>query len=411
MTRDPIAILEESNIGRIPELIPLRWQRMSESAFTFYRGAASLFAFDLFKEPRNTQELVQACGDCHLANFGVFATPERRLVFDVNDFDETTRAPWEWDIKRLVASFVIAGQDFEFKPKDCRKAAYAAAHSYRRHMAKYADMTPLEIWYSRVDVAELLERYKSVASAAERKRIRKEIDNAFEPHDPKLVDGDRFRDDPPLIYHPTTKEGVEIVSHLREAFERYGETLSDERWALLNRYEVVDAAVKVVGVGSVGTRCGVLLLKNINADDLLILQVKEARRSVISTKPVDDYENEAERVVVGQRMMQAASDVFLGWSSVGPFHFYVRQLRDVKIKPQIEKYSPKMMNAYATACGWALARAHARTGFPAIIKKIINYRVDFECSLVKYGEDYSGINFADYSAFRAAIAKGDLKAA
>lgn len=401
--RDPIQILIDSSEGRVEHLVPFRYDRMSQSPFAFFRGAAAVMAHDLLQQPTSGQ-LVQACGDAHLANFGVFATPERKLVFDVNDFDETLQAPWEWDIKRLAASFVIAGRDLAFKRKQCQKAARAAAHSYRRHMGKFAKISPLGVWYSQLSVSDLIAKYKYVSSA-EARRIDKELSHAFDPHDDKLVDGNRFRDNPPLIYHPTTKEGREIIGHLNDAFLSYLYSLPDERRILVDHYEVADVAVKVVGVGSVGTRCGVLLLTH-DGGEPLILQVKEARPSVLAQSPIDLEGHQGERVVTGQRMMQAASDIFLGWSKVGDYHFYIRQLRDVKIKPQIEKYSPAMMAVYAEACGWALARAHARTGEPKVISHLLD--AEFDNAMVESAETYADVNNDDYRAFLLAIDSGRL---
>ena len=414
--RDPIDILVETSADRVPHLLPIRYGRMMQSPFAFYRGAAAIMAADLAHTPA-TGLRVQLCGDCHLLNFGVFATPERRLIFDVNDFDETLPAPWEWDVKRLVASIVIAGRQNGFKPAQTRAAAAECARSYRKHMARFAEMSVLDVWYARVDVEELLKRLPTRAfDPRERREIRRasngltEHDYArlLEPQDPLL----RIRDNPPLIYHPEHAEAQEFICHMREAFGRYRWSLADERRVLLDRYTLADHAVKVVGVGSVGTRCGVLLLLA-GPGDPLVLQVKEARPSVLeSYAGRSTYENRGQRVVVGQRLMQAASDMFLGWTRGDTGRdFYVRQQRDVKLKPPVDDFDPPTLASFAASCGWVLARAHARSGDPRQISAYLGASTRFEEALAEFAEAYADQNEQDYKQFQNAVAGGRLVAA
>ena len=411
---DPLVLLEASNKGRAPELIPIRWGRMLQSPFTFFRGAAAVMASDLAKTPA-TGLHVQACGDCHLLNFGGFATPERRLAFDINDFDETLPAPWEWDVKRLAASFVIAARNNDFSKGDVRDAAEASVRSYRKRMIDFADQRTLDVWYAHIDLEKLIDDF---GDAETRRRLRKRIAKAMrrdvvEDDYPKMVadDGGRpvIRDNPPLIYH---------YSHLPTSFgpaiqktvAAYRSTLPEDRRVLLDRYQLEDIAAKVVGVGSVGTRCAVALF-TASADDPLFLQVKEARRSVFEPYVgASPYANRGQRVVVGQRLMQAASDLFLGWT-VGPQgrHFYVRQLRDMKLKPLTELFTPQTMREYAKACGWALARAHARSGAPGLIAGYLGKSEAFDEALADFAVAYADQNERDWEALRKAVRDGRIK--
>jgi len=411
---DPLALLEASNRGRLPELIPIRWGRMLQSPFTFFRGAAAVMAADLAKTPA-TGHRVQACGDCHLLNFGGFATPERRIVFDINDFDETLPAPWEWDVKRLAASFVIAARNNDFSKGDARDAVQACVRSYRKRMIDFAGQRALDVWYARIDLEGLIDHF---ADPETRRRLRKRIAKAVrrdvvEDDYPKMVadDGGRpvIRENPPLIYH---------YSHLPTSFgpaiqktvAAYRATLSEDRRVLLDRYQLEDIAAKVVGVGSVGTRCGVALF-TAGADDPLFLQVKEARRSVFEPYVgASPYANRGQRVVVGQRLMQAASDLFLGWT-IGPqgYHFYVRQLRDMKLKPLTELFTPQTMREYAKACGWALARAHARSGSPGLIAGYLGKSEAFDEALAGFAAAYADQNERDWQALRKAVQDGRIK--
>ena len=414
--RDPIKILAESSARRVQHLVPIRYGRMLQSPFAFYRGAAAIMAADLSRTPV-TGLRVQVCGDCHLMNFGIFATPERHLIFDINDFDETFPGPWEWDLKRLTASFVIAGRHNGFKRGQTRDAALACAASYRLQMARFSQMRALDVWYERIDVENLLEHLpeKSFREQA-RAEIRKASHGGPEHDFPKLVNLEKgqpqIRDNPPLIYHPKHSEAREFIEDLRQAFHRYRKTLPDERRVLIDRYALADHAVKVVGVGSVGTRCGILLLMA-GPDDPLFLQVKEANSSVLEPYlGKSAYDNHGERVVIGQRLMQAASDLFLGWTyGRGGRHFYIRQLHDVKVKPMVETYDPPTMNVYAEYCGWVLARAHARGGSPKHISEYLGGSDRFDQSVADFANAYADQNEKDYQEFVRAVRKHHLPAA
>jgi uncharacterized protein (DUF2252 family) len=413
--RDPIQILIDSGAHRVQHLIPIRYGRMLQSPFAFYRGAAAIMAADLSHTPV-TGLKVQVCGDCHLMNFGIFATPERRLIFDINDFDESLPGPWEWDVKRLAASFVIASRHNGFKRGEARDVALACARSYRERTARFSQMPALDVWYERIDVEELLDHLpeKSFRKQAEAD-IRKAAHGGAEHDFPKLVDLEgkqpRIRDNPPLIYHPRHAEAREFIEDLKQAFHRYRKTLPDERRVLIDRYALTDHAVKVVGVGSVGTRCGALLLMA-GPEDPLFLQVKEATASVLEPYlGKSHYDNHGERVVIGQRLMQAASDLFLGWTyGRGGRHFYIRQLHDVKVKPMVEVYDPPTMNVYATYCGWVLARAHARSGNPKLISEYLGGSDRFDQSLADFAEAYADQNERDYREFARAVRKRSLHA-
>ncbi len=413
--RDPIELLIESSAHRVKHLVPIRYGRMLQSPFAFYRGAAAIMAADLARTPA-TGLKVQLCGDCHLMNFGIFATPERRLIFDVNDFDETLPGPWEWDLKRLTTSFVIAGLHNNFKRGQARAAALACARGYREQMARFAGMPAIGIWYERVEVEELLghlpeKSFRQQAMAD----IRKASHGGAEHDFPKLVSLEEgkplIRDNPPLVYHPRHVEARDFIADLRQAFHRYRKTLPDERRVLLDRYELTDHAVKVVGVGSVGTRCGVLLLLA-GPRDPLFLQVKEANASVLEPYlGKSKYDNHGERVVIGQRLMQAASDLFLGWThGRGGRQFYVRQLHDVKVKPLVEVYDPPTMNVYAGYCGWVLARAHARSGNPKLIAEYLGGSDRFDRAIASFAESYAAQNERDYQLFVRAVRKRRLPA-
>jgi uncharacterized protein (DUF2252 family) len=413
--RDPIDQLIESGAGRVPELLPIRYGRMLQSPFAFYRGGAAIMAADLAGLP-STGIRVQADGDCHLLNFGCFGTPERRLIFAINDFDETLPAPWEWDIKRLAASFVVAGRHNGFTTGEAREAAQACVRSYRERMREFSRMRALDLWYFSIDAEALVETVEDdIARQRGRKRIAKARDRDVLDEDfPELVtfeDGaHRIRDNPPLIYHPQAEEAGVMEARVREAFERYRATLAEDRRVLLDRYELKDYAMKVVGVGSIGTRCAILLLMG-GADDPLFLQVKEARASVLEPYAGQSiYPNHGQRVAMGQRLMQSASDIFLGWveGELGN-HFYVRQMRDMKIKPQVELFGPVVMNQYAEACGWALARAHARSGDAAKIAGYLGKKEDFDEALADFAEAYADQNEQDHQALVQAVREGRLE--
>lgn len=412
---DPVEILIKTSIGRIENLLPIRYSRMMESPFAFYRGAAAIMAADLAQTP-NTGIHLQLCGDCHLMNFGGFATPERQLVFDINDFDETFPGPWEWDLKRLAASFVIAGRWRKFSNKNCKEFAWNVADSYKRHMLDYSKLSALQIWYADIDLAELIElgRDKDFKEF-DQKRIKKASEyTAHEKEFAKMTyfDGSRARikDNPPLIFHPTGDLEKQVVKEGEIIHNRYLESLSEEKQVLLSRYKLHDIVIKVVGVGSVGTLCGISLLMSATGEPIF-LQFKEARKSVLegNVKTQGKYSHQGERIVMGQKLMQSASDMFLGWTddSKNKF-FYIRQLRDAKVKPVLEVMKPKNMAEYAKACGWALARAHARSGDPSLISGYIGDTNEFANAISEFSVLYADQNESDYNKMLEAIKHGKL---
>ena len=407
--RDPLALLEESNRGRVPELIPIRHGRMLKSPFTFYRGAALIMAADLAGTPASGLR-VQACGDCHLLNFGAFATPERRVIFDINDLDETLPAPWEWDVKRLAASFVLACRDNGLSGETARDAVLSCVRSYREHMAEYSTMRTLDVWYSSIEVEKLI---PIVKDGEARKRLQKRLAKARErsvlEHEfPELVTTaglvPSIRENIPLIYHPREQAKAELDSHIQRVFAAYRETLPEHRRLLLDRYQLVDLAIKVVGVGSVGTLCAVMLLMA-GDEDPLFLQVKQACPSVLEAyagKSV--YSNHGQRVVAGCHLMQSASDLFLGWTE-GQHgrHFYIRQLKDMKIKPLVELFTTDVMLQYAEFCGWTLAHAHARSGEPALISGYLGKSDKFDQAIAAFSCDYADQSERDHGVLLEAV--------
>ncbi len=405
-----------SSKGRIPELIPIRYGRMAVSAFTFYRGAALNMAADLASTP-NTGLRTQLCGDCHLMNFGAFASPERRMIFDINDFDETLPGPWEWDVKRLAASFVHAARSNGFAAADQRDAASACVRSYRERMAEYAKMRALDVWYSRIDIdAVIASLSQSETKRRLRKRLAKETARSVVESDfPKLAEssGSQFviKDNPPLIYHHQLINLSSDPDNVLKTFAAYRKTLPDDRRVLLDRYHLSDFAMKVVGVGSVGTFCALLLMMAEEGDPLF-LQVKEARRSVLEQYAGKSrYPNHGKRVVVGQRLMQSASDIFLGWTEgKAGRHFYVRQLRDMKMKPLVEVFKPTTMLDYAALCGWTLARAHARAGDAAMIAGYAGKHDTLDRAIARFSMLYADQGERDHATFMAAIRKGRIEA-
>lgn len=413
--RDPIDLLIESGAGRVSELLPIRYGRMMQSPFAFYRGGAAIMAADLASLP-STGIHVQACGDCHLLNFGSFATPERRQVFAINDFDETLPAPWEWDIKRLAASFVVASRSNSFRTVEARTAAQVCARSYRERMREFAKMGVLDVWYFSIDMDAMLETVRDeTVSARAKKRFAKARERDVLDEDfPELVtfeDGrHRIRDNPPLIYHLQDEEEEVVKARVLEAFERYRATLAEDRRILLDHYEYKDIAMKVVGVGSVGTHCSIMLLLG-GANDPLFLQVKEARASVLEPYAgASIYPNHGQRVVMGQRLMQSASDIFLGWVETNRGNFYIRQMRDMKLKPLVELFTPSTMNQYAELCGWALASAHARSGDAAKINGYLGKKEGFDEALADFSEAYADQNELDHQALVQAVREGRLEA-
>ncbi|MFO1415047.1 MAG: DUF2252 domain-containing protein [Burkholderiales bacterium] len=413
---DPVALVVASSKGRIESLVPIRYGRMSASPFTFYRGTALNMAADLAHTP-STGIRVQACGDCHLMNFGGFATPERRVIFDINDFDETLPGPWEWDVKRLAASFVHAARSNGFSAADEREAAMASARSYREHMREYAEMHALDVWYSRVDMEAVVDSLSDAVTAARfRKRLAKAAaHNAPDSDFPKLAEntGSHFviKDAPPLIYHDQQVNLTAERKNILDTFVRYRNTLQDDRRVLLDRFLPVDFALKVVGVGSVGTFCAILLLMADDRDPLF-LQVKESRASVLEPYVGRSiYANHGQRVVTGQRLMQSASDIFLGWTEgQRGRQFYLRQLRDMKMKPLVEVFNRATMLDYAKLCGWTLARAHARSGDAAMIAGYLGNKDVFDRAIARFSQAYADQAERDYNAFMDAIRKGRIEA-
>jgi len=410
--RDPIAILEASNRGRLEDLVPIRYGRMARSPFTFLRGSAALMAHDLATTPA-TGIRVQACGDCHLLNFGGFATPERSLVFDLNDFDETLPAPWEWDLKRLVASFMVAARDNRMSDDDGRRAVLECASAYREHLRECSRMRPLEVWYQRLDAETLIKaapdakgrKFRQQVADRARERV---IENLF-PRIATLVDGrHRLVDQPPILFHVSEPD---FEQRVREALADYRESLSDERRVLLDRYRMEDVALKVVGIGSVGTRCYIGLLFSEDGHPL-ILQFKEAVRSVLAPHAGESaYDNQGQRVVVGQRLMQSSSDIFLGWVRGRRGHdFFVRQLRDMKMSMPVDGFSAAQLKEYARICGWTLARAHAKSGDAATISGYLGKSDAFDRALGEFAHAYADQTQRDHAVLVQAIRSGRVKA-
>src|SRR5271156_1129257 len=409
---DPIEILKQSDKGRLPELLPIRYGRMQQSPFAFFRGSAAVMAWDLSKTPA-TGILVQACGDCHASNFGGFASPERQLLFDINDFDETLPAPWEWDVKRLGASIVLASRELGLGGGRCEDAVVTMSRSYREHMREYAQMRALEVWYSHMDAEVFIEEARSAASKKRWERVEKKARLQTAEHIfPKIVNvvkgRPRIVDHPPLVYHP--RESDVMQKYVIEKFHEYRETLPQERRVILDRYHIVDVARKVVGVGSVGTRCGVALLMA-GEHDPMLLQIKEALPSVLEPYAgKSQYANHGERVVTGQRMLQSASDVFLGWTCDEQGRsYYFRQLRDMKMKIDLENMTKDDWLEYVEICGWTLARAHARTGDAAMIGGYLGKNDTFDSALAKFAASYADQANRDHATLLKAIRAGRVK--
>jgi uncharacterized protein (DUF2252 family) len=425
--RDPVAVLEEQAQTRVPELVPIRHGRMLVSPFTFYRGAAALMAADLAGHPR-TGLHAQLCGDAHLSNFGAFAAPDRRLVFGVNDFDETLRGPFEWDVKRLVASFAVAGRDRGFEVKQREHINLAVGRSYRKAMRAFGEMRALDLWYARLDVDELVARWSAQVTAKQLKRVDRTIAKARARDSLRasdrlthLVDGRlRIVNRPPLIVpieellSPEQRTALEDT--VRTTIRSYRRTLPSDRRTVLERFRYADAARKVVGVGSVGTRAWIVLMLGNDDNDPLFLQFKEAEASVLEPYLGEsNYSQHGQRVVEGQRLMQAASDVMLGWFRTPGVDgverdFYIRQLWDGKGSALVETMKPRALAAYAEICGWTLARAHARSGDAVAIGAYLGSGDAFDRALATYAEDYADQNDRDYKAFSDAIQSGRLVA-
>jgi uncharacterized protein (DUF2252 family) len=450
---DAVGLLEEQNVTREPDLVPVRHSRMLVSPFTFYRGAAKIMAADLHDTPTAGLD-VQLCGDAHLSNFGVFASPERKLLFDLNDFDETLPGPFEYDVKRMAASFTIAARNNGFSKADANSSTTAAVTAYREAMAEFAQMRTLDIWYAHLDEDTLMKAVrgaaagiaaeaeiakkkskkvrleakqqeklaKTAAKQAEKTRERARTRDSLQALSKlgEFVDG-RYRivSQPPLIVPARDLAGTygmaadEVVPAIHNQLRAYRATLQDDRRRLLERFEIVDAARKVVGVGSVGTRAFIVLLQGRDAQDPLFLQVKEATASVLEAYlPKSRYRQHGERVVQGQRMMQAASDIFLGWTKGldENRHFYWRQLRDMKGSAAVETMTPLGLAFYARTCGWTLARAHARSGDPIAIAEYLGDSDEFDQAIADFSKRYAEQNEQDYQAFADAVRSGRLEA-
>ncbi len=424
---DPVGLLEEQGASRVPELVPIRYGRMLVSPFTFYRGAAYLMAADLAEAPR-TGLTVQLCGDAHLSNFGIFAAPDRRLVFSLNDFDETLPGPFEWDVKRLVASFAVAGRDRGFDETQREATNLAVGASYREAMHDWAGMRKLDVWYARLDVDELEAVLSPQLKSGELKRFRKNVAKARAKDSIKafgklveVADGrPQLISDPPMIVRlqelVAADEYQEIQDALQGMLRSYRRTLSGDHRHLLQGFRYADAARKVVGVGSVGTRAWIVLMVGNDDNDPLFLQAKEAQTSVLEPFLGESaHPSHGQRVVEGQRLMQSASDILLGWVHTTGLDgverdFYVRQLWDGKGSALIEAMKPASLTAYARLCGWTLARAHARSGDPVAIASYLGSSDRFDRALATFAEAYADQNERDYAALRRAVDEGRLEA-
>jgi uncharacterized protein (DUF2252 family) len=423
---DPISLLEEQAKTRVPELVPVRYGRMMVSPFTYYRGAALPMAADLATTPA-TGLAVQACGDAHLSNFGVFGSPERRLMFDVNDFDETLPGPWEWDVKRLAASMEVAARDNRFPDARRREIVMATAASYRLAMRRFAKMANLEVWYARADVEELQQiqlgerQRKVVEEGMAKARTRDSMQQLAKLT--REVDGrPRIISDPPLLVPveelvPGDSDRKALEAQLADLIGKYRRTLETDRRYLLEQFEFCDMARKVVGVGSVGTRCWIVLMLGRDSADPLFLQVKEAEASVLSRfAGASKYNNQGQRVVAGQRLMQATSDIFLGWQRTvagldgRTRDFYVRQLRDWKFSLDVTAMVPRGMRLYGELCGWTLARAHARSGDRIAISAYLGRSDVFDQAITQFAAAYADQNERDHQALVAAGASGRITA-
>ena len=408
-----IAVLERSNHDRLEDLIPIRYSRMLSSPFSFLRGSAALMADDLSRTP-SSGIYVQACGDCHLLNFGAYATPERKLVFDINDFDETLPAPWEWDIKRLATSFVVAAEDSQLSMASAQRIAKTCVQSYRENMRAYSKQSPLEVWYGHLDLAKFAKEAPNKTTKLYResliKKAEKQVAEYLFPKITTEINGDkRLIDNPPLIYHLDNQWMDKMA---RPAVESYRASLSHDRKVLLDRYQLKDIVVKVVGIGSVGTRCFVALFMTPDGDPLL-LQIKEARNSVLEPyAEKSEYQQHGERVVVGQRLTQSSSDVFLGWMR-GPKgkDFYVRQLRDMKVSFSVQDITPTRLKRYATYCGQALARSHAKSGNAALISGYLGKSDVFDEAVSMFAMEYAEQNKRDYEELARAAKTGKITTA
>jgi uncharacterized protein (DUF2252 family) len=416
---DPVDLLIADSKGRTATLVPIRYGRMLANPFAFLRGSAAVMAADLSRTAATGVE-VQACGDCHLANFGGFATPERRVVFDINDFDETSHAPWEWDVKRLAASFVSALRtNALFSAEDARECAWRAARSYRKWMARYAEMPFMKAWHDSIEVDAFIEEFEDETAAAKKWRKKLAQTSTVSSHEVEFAKlavrtrpAARIQDDPPMITHMDSEQGSGFRKTVEKSFRRYKESVSPEVRMLLDHYELVDVARKVVGVGSVGTVCGILLLQS-GAGEPLFLQFKEASSSVLERYTgASPYAHDGERVVRGQRLMQSASDMFLGWlTGAGEGRsFYIRQLNDVKLKPQPELATPPNAKVFARYSGRVLARAHCRSSDPVLLSAYLGDSEAFEDALADFAVAYADQTERDHQALAAAVRAGRVEA-
>ncbi len=420
---DPISMLEQANSTRLEQLVPIRFGRMSMSPFAFYRGTADIMAYDLAKTPV-TGIHAQLCGDAHLSNFGVYASPERRQVFDVNDFDETLAGPWEWDVKRLAASVILAGRQNGYSAQESKQAVVRCMQRYRESMQQFALMNHLDVWYYHLDAEGILAMARGMAR---RREIEKRLERASAraskrtrietfPKLAEVVDGQyRIKDEPPLIYHYDRlhpgKDDLD-TDEWRAMVKDYVMSLPEERRVVIMRYRSLDVAQKVVGVGSVGTRCAIVLaLGGSEGDDPLFMQIKEAGESVLEPYlGASPYPNHGQRVVVGQRLMQAASDIFLGWTTFGGRDYYARQLRDMKWSAEVETMDLVLFTGYAELCAATLARAHARTSDSAQISGYLGNRDTFDQAVASFAEIYADQAERDHAALLAAIKEGRVQA-
>jgi uncharacterized protein (DUF2252 family) len=433
-SRDPVGLLLSQAETRVPELVPIRHGRMLVSPFAFYRGAALIMAADLSSTTASGLR-TQLCGDAHLSNFGAYASPERRLVFDINDFDETLAGPFEWDVKRLAASMIIAARENGFSKKQSQKAALAAVKTYRTAMRDFASQSILSVWYAHLNIEDALAKYKSTLS----RRKLKQSKSALKKTEARLakartrdslqaigkltsfVDGNRqIRSDPPLIMRLDDMQGLDpelMRTRLGTLMQTYRKTLSSDRQHLLDHFTITDIGHKVVGVGSVGTRAWVLLLEAGVEKDALVMQAKQAGPSALSGFAGESqYHNNGQRVVAGQHLMQASSDIFLGWFRARPMggpryeDYYVRQLRDWKMSAVIEEMTPQSMQVYARLCGWTLARAHARSGDRIAISAYLGTSKTFDIAVTDFADAYAGQTERDHAALAAAVANGRVEA-
>lgn len=411
---------------RVQGLVPVRHERMAVSAFTFYRGAALVMASDLASLPTTGIE-VQACGDAHISNFGLYLSPERRTVFDINDFDETCRGPWEWDVARLTASVEICGRDRGFSDKECSKAVLSAARGYREAMRTFAEMGNMAVWYAHFDVDSMHDLLEGDLNKRQRKKVNKMLDKSKAKNSARavgklteVVDGElRVVSDPPLVVPfrdlmqesvGIVPEGINMAKIVSRALERYRKTLAPERAMLIDRYRGVDMAHKVVGVGSVGLQAWIVVLEGASSDDPLVLQIKEATDSVLERfVGKAPQKSHGQRVVEGQRAMQSASDALLGWTTLRSPNddkerdYYVRQLWDGKGAMDLDAIQPKGLCTFARACGWTLAHAHARTGDRFAIASYLGKSDKFDNAMLEFARTYADQNEVDYNAFLAAL--------